>query len=147
MVDFLDLKKINKECRSELIEACTRVIDSGWYINGQELSEFETEFANYCGTKYCVGVANGLDALTLTIRAWMELGKLAVGDEVIVPANTYIASILSITENGLVPVLVEPDERTYNLDPAKIEFRITEKNSFDSCRAFVRSSRRYESIS
>lgn len=127
MVDFLDLKKINKECRSELIEACTRVIDSGWYINGQELSEFETEFANYCGTKYCVGVANGLDALTLTIRAWMELGKLAVGDEVIVPANTYIASILSITENGLVPVLVEPDERTYNLDPAKIEFRITEK--------------------
>lgn len=127
MVDFLDLKKINEEYRSELIEACTRVIDSGWYINGQELSEFEKEFATYCGTKFCIGVANGLDALTLTIRAWKELGKLAAGDEVIVPANTYIASILSITENGLVPVLVEPDERTYNLNPAEIESRITEK--------------------
>lgn len=127
MVDFLDLKKINEECRSELIEACARVIDSGWYINGKELNEFEKEFAAYCGTQYCVGVANGLDALTLTIRAWKELGRLAVGDEVIVPANTYIASILSITENGLVPVLVEPDELTYNLGAAEVESRITAK--------------------
>ena len=127
MIDFLDLKKINGAYRAELIEACSRVIDSGWYIGGNELLHFETEFANYCGTKFCIGVANGLDALTLTLRAWRELGKLALGDEVIVPANTYIASILAITENGLVPVLVEPDENTFNLNPDKIEASITSK--------------------
>src|SRR5690606_33803006 len=98
MVPFLDLKSINAGYRSELITAATRVIDSGWYIQGHEVQGFEQEFAAYCGVQHCIGVANGLDALTLTLRAWKELGKLQEGDEVIVPANTYIASILAITE-------------------------------------------------
>jgi len=127
MIKFLDLKKINAQYRQELIEASTRVIDSGWYIGGSELASFEKEFARYCGTKYCVGVANGFDALSLTLRAWKKLGKLKVGDEVIVPANTYIASILAITENLLTPVLVEPDAQTYNLNPKLIEQAITPK--------------------
>ncbi len=127
MISFLDLKNINAACREELIQACTRVIDSGWYITGNELSRFEEEFAEYCGSRYCIGVANGLDALTLTLRAWKELGKLKEGDEVIVPANTYIASILAITENRLVPVLVEPDAASYNLCPRKAEAAITAK--------------------
>lgn len=127
MIPFLDLKSINAQCRVELIEACTRVIDSGWYIAGKELGCFETEFANYCGTRNCIGVANGLDALILTLRAWKELGKLNAGDEIIVPANTYIASILAITENNLVPVLIEPDESSFNLCPYKVEAAITEK--------------------
>lgn len=125
MINFLDLKAINMLCRNELIDACTRVIDSGWYINGIELDAFEKEFSDYCGVEHCVGVANGLDALTLTIRAWKELGKLKDGDEVIVPSNTYIASLLAITENNLVPVLVEPNESTFNLSPSKIEAAIT----------------------
>jgi dTDP-4-amino-4,6-dideoxygalactose transaminase len=125
MVSFLDLKSINASLRSELIDACARVIDSGWYISGREVAAFEAEFAAYCGVKHCIGVANGLDALTLTIRAWKVLGRLKEGDEVIVPANTYIASILSITENGLVPVLVEPDDDTYNLSPARLEAALT----------------------
>ncbi len=127
MVNFLDLKSINAVLRSELIEACTRVIDSGWYISGREVEAFEAEFAAYCGVKHCIGVANGLDALTLTIRAWKVLGRLKEGDEVIVPANTYIASILSITENGLVPVLVEPDNATFNLCPARLEGALTDR--------------------
>ncbi|WP_251269283.1 DegT/DnrJ/EryC1/StrS family aminotransferase, partial [Enterobacter hormaechei] len=94
-----------------------RVLHSGWYIMGKELSDFESKFAQYCGVKYCVGVANGLDALILVIRAWKEMGKLKDGDEIIVPANTYIASVLAITENNLKPVFVEPDINTYNLDP------------------------------
>lgn len=109
MIPFLDLKSINAQYRAELIEACTRVIDSGWYIGGNELSQFEENFAAYCGTQYCVGVANGLDALILTLRAWIELGRLKAGDEIVVPANTYIASILAISANHLTPVLVEPD--------------------------------------
>ncbi|WP_417538249.1 DegT/DnrJ/EryC1/StrS family aminotransferase [Marinomonas sp.] len=125
MIPFLDLKTINDQYRDMLIDAATRVIDSGWYIQGQEVNAFENEFSNYCGVKHCIGVANGLDALTLTLRAWKELGKLKEGDEVIVPANTYIASILSITENRLTPVLVEPDEATYNLCPEKTEAAIT----------------------
>lgn len=127
MLSFLDLKTINGRYRAELIEAAARVIDSGWYIQGAELKTFEHEFAAYCGTRHCIGVANGLDALTLTLRAWKELGKLTEGDEVIVPANTYIASILAITENGLVPVLVEPSERTYNLCQYNIAEAITTK--------------------
>ena len=126
-VPFLDLKAINAQYRDELINAATRVIDSGWYIQGHEVNAFEQEFAAWCGTKHCIGVANGLDALTLTLRAWKELGKLKEGDEVIVPANTYIASILAISENRLVPVLVEPDEKTYNLCPLKAEAAITPK--------------------
>ena len=125
MIPFLDLGAINSRFRGELIDACTRVIDSGWYIQGDELRLFESEFAAFCGTGYCIGVANGLDALTLTLRAWKELGKLKEGDEILVPANTYIASILAITENNLTPVLVEPDENTYNLCPKKTAAAIT----------------------
>ena len=127
MIPFLDLKAINAQYRDELVAVCTRVIDSGWYIGGKELEEFEQHFAAYCGTRYAIGVANGLDALTLTLRAWKELGKLQEGDEVIVPSNTYIASILTITQNNLTPVLVEPDEKTFNIDPQKIEAAITPK--------------------
>ncbi len=127
IVPFLDLQKINQQYQSELKEACSRVIDSGWYIMGNELTQFETEFAAYCGTKYAIGVANGLDALILTLRAWKELGKLNTGDEVIVQANTYIASVLAITENDLVPVLVEPNPGSYNLDPETVVAAITPK--------------------
>ena len=125
MIPFLDLKAINAQYRDELVAAATRVIDSGWYIQGTEVKAFEEEFADYCGSKHCIGVANGLDALTLTLRAWKEMGKLKEGDEVIVPANTYIASILAITENRLKPVMVEPDEATFNLCPEKTAAAIT----------------------
>ena len=125
MIPFLDLKDINAQYRNDLIDACIRVIDSGWYIKGKELAAFEAEFANYCGSEHCIGVANGLDALILTLRAWKELGKLNEGDEVIVPSNTYIATILAITENGLQPVLVEPDAESYNICPQKISQAIT----------------------
>lgn len=127
MISFLDLKSINQACREELIEACTRVIDSGWYIGGSELQQFEISYAEYCGTKHCIGVANGLDALVLVIRAWKELGYLREGDEILVPSNTYIASILAISENGLVPVLVEPDPATFNICPINAEAAITAK--------------------
>ena len=127
MISFLDLKNINQQYRQQLIEACTRVIDSGWYIGGTELEQFEQNFAKYCGTQYAIGVANGLDALILTLRAWKELGKLQDGDEVIVPSNTYIASILAISANQLKPVLVEPNPNTFNLDPTKIEAALTDK--------------------
>jgi len=127
MIPFLDLKTINAQYREELIEACTKVLDSGWYIQGNECKAFEKEFAKYCGSKYAIGVANGLDALTLILRAYMELGIMQNGDEVIVPANTYIASILAISENDLIPVLVEPDSKTYLMEPDKIEEKITEK--------------------
>lgn len=127
MIPFLDLKAINQQHRQDLIDAATRVIDSGWYVLGKEVKAFEQEFANYCGTQHCVGVANGLDALVLTLRAWKELGKLKEGDEVIVPANTYIASVLAITENRLKPVLVEPDAQSYNLCPQKVRQAITPK--------------------
>ncbi|MDF1637587.1 DegT/DnrJ/EryC1/StrS family aminotransferase [Alcanivorax jadensis] len=125
MIPFLDLKAINAQYRDELVAAAARVIDSGWYIQGGEVEAFEGEFADYCGSKHCIGVANGLDALTLTLRAWKEMGLLKEGDEVIVPANTYIASILAITENRLKPVLVEPNEATFNLCPEKTAMAIT----------------------
>ncbi|BCX51235.1 aminotransferase [Comamonas testosteroni] len=127
MIPFLDLQSINAQYRPELIEACTRVIDSGWYIGGNELSQFEQEFSAYCGSAHCIGVANGLDALILALRAWMELGRLQPGDEVIVPSNTYIASILAISANGLMPVLVEPDAASFNLSPANVRIAITAK--------------------
>lgn len=126
-VSFLNLKKINAQYRSELIDACTRVIDSGWYLQGEELACFEHEFASYCGVEHCVGVANGLDALTLILRAYIEMGLMTKGDEVIVPANTYIASILAISENGLTPILIEPDPVYFLLDPNKVEEKVTEK--------------------
>lgn len=127
MIKFLDLKSNNQQYRQALIDAVTRVVDSGWYVLGQEVKAFEQEFARYCGTQYCVGMANGLDALVLTLRAWKELGKLKEGDEVIVPANTYIASVLAITENRLKPVLIEPDLHSYNLCPQKVRQAITPK--------------------
>lgn len=127
MIPFLDLKSLNAQYAEELKAAASKVIDSGWYIMGAELKAFEQEFAAYCGTKHAIGVANGLDALILVLRAWKELGKLKDGDEVIVPANTYIASVLAISENKLVPVFVEPDARTYNLCPLKVEAALTDK--------------------
>lgn len=127
MIQFLDLKAINHQYRQALIDAAVRVIDSGWYILGKEVNSFENEFARYCGAFYCVGVGNGLDALLLTLRAWKEMGKLHEGDEVIVPANTYIASILALTKNRLNPVFVEPDMTTYNLCPTKVREAITKK--------------------
>jgi dTDP-4-amino-4,6-dideoxygalactose transaminase len=125
MIPFLDLGKLNSRDREDLIAAFTRVLDSGWYILGEEVTAFESEFAKYCGVKHAVGVGNGLDALTLILRAYRETGWLKPGDEVIVPANTYIATILAITENELRPVLVEPDPGTYNLDPRRLEQKIT----------------------
>jgi len=126
-IPFLDLKTINVVYREELINAASRVIDSGWYIQGREVQAFEQEFAQYCGTKHCIGVGNGLDALILTLRAWKELGRLREGDEVIVPANTYIATILAITENRLKPVLVEPDIVTYNICPRQAAKAVTSR--------------------
>lgn len=127
MIPFLDLKNLNAQYRDELINACTRVIDSGWYIQGNECKSFENEFAQYCGTKYAVGVANGLDALTLIIRAYKEMGTMNDGDEIIVPANTYIASILAISANNLKPVLIEPSIENNLIDFTKIEEAITSK--------------------
>ncbi|MGF1829437.1 DegT/DnrJ/EryC1/StrS family aminotransferase [Photobacterium angustum] len=127
MIKFLDLQAINEPYQNELKDACSRVIDSGWYIMGNELENFENEFSNYCGVKHTIGVANGLDALILVLRAWKELGLLEDGDEVIVPANTYIASVLAITENNLVPVLVEPDCFSFNLNPENVRKAINSK--------------------
>jgi len=127
MVKFLDLKAINDSFEPELSASIRRVLDSGWYLLGKEVAAFEKEYAEFIGTKHCIGVANGLDALRLILRAYLELGVMKEGDEIIVPANTYIASILAITENRLTPVLVEPDINTYNIDPFKIEERITSR--------------------
>ncbi len=127
MVPFLDLKELNSRYREELVAAAARVIDSGWYILGAELEAFEKEFASYCGVRHCVGTGNGLDALTLVLRAWKELGRLHDGDEVIVPSHTFIATCLAVTASGLRPVLVEPDEASYNLCPGKVEAAITPK--------------------
>ena len=127
MIPFLSLKDITAKYASEIHEAVLHVVDTGWYLLGKELGAFETNYANYIGSKYCIGVANGLDALTLIFRAYKELGVMKDGDEVIVPANTYIASILAITENGLVPVLVEPKFDTLEIDDDLIESKISTK--------------------
>ncbi len=127
MIKFLDLKNINAQYKQELKQVASRVIDSGWYLMGKELEAFEENYAQFCGTKYALGVANGLDALRLIFKAYIDLGIMQKGDEVIVPANTYIASVLAITDNDLVPVLVEPNIETYNLDSSKIEENITVK--------------------
>ena len=126
-IPFLDVGATYRELKPEIDEAIQRVLDSGWYILGKEVVAFENEFAAYCGVKYCIGVGTGLDALILIFRAFKELGKLNDGDGIIVPANTYIASILSITESGLKPVLVEPELKTYNIDPQEVEKAITPK--------------------
>lgn len=123
MIKFLDLYKINERLRKEINGKITQVLDSGWYLLGEETENFEQNFAKYCGVKHCIGVANGLESLNLIIRGY----GFAQGDEIIVPANTYIASILSISENGCTPILVEPDINTYNINPDLIEKKITSK--------------------
>lgn len=127
MINFLDLKKINEKYNTELINAFQNVLESGWYIMGKNLEKFEIEFAKYCNVTHCIGVANGLDALILVLRAWKELGYLNDGDEVIVPSNTYIASILAISENNLVPVFAEPNKETFNINLDSIKAVKTER--------------------
>ena len=127
MIKFLDLQKVTSLHNEEIQEAVARVVNSGWYLQGKENEKFEKDYADYIGAKYAVGCANGLDALIWIFRAYVELGVMQPGDEVIVPANTYIATILAITENGLKPVLVEPRFDTLEIDDEKIEERITPK--------------------
>lgn len=127
MIPYLDLQKVTSLHGDEIQKAVADVVSSGWYLQGKVNERFERNYADYIGTRFCVGCANGLDSLILIFRAYIELGVLKPGDEVIVPANTYIASILAISENGLVPVLVEPSERNYQIDPERIEEAITEK--------------------
>lgn len=127
MIKFLDLQKVTEKYGEEIYSAVKRVVDSGWYLQGKENERFEADYSAYIGTKYTIGVANGLDALIWIFRAYVEMGVMKPGDEVIVPANTYIASILAITENGLVPVLVEPDLGTYQIDDTRIEEAITSR--------------------
>jgi len=127
MIKFLDLKKINEPYETAFQEKLKAVLASGWYILGNEVAAFETNFAGYCGTKYCIGVGNGLDALVLIFKGYVQLGKIQKGDEVIVPANTYIASILAILQADLVPVLVEPKLETYNINPNLISEKITSR--------------------
>lgn len=123
MIKFLDLKKINNRYREEIDSRTKNILDKGWYLQGEENENFTKNFANFCGTKFALGVANGLDALNLIIKAY----GFGNGDEIIVPANTYIATILAISENGCIPILVEPDIKTYNINPDSIEEKITSK--------------------
>jgi dTDP-4-amino-4,6-dideoxygalactose transaminase len=125
MIKFLDIPKITQSFEPELSQALQRVVNRGWFILGEEVEAFEEEYSAYIGTKHCIGVANGLDALRLILKAYIEMGVMEEGNEVIVPANTYIASLLAITDNGLEPVLVEPDLKTFNLDISLIEKHIT----------------------
>lgn len=127
MIKFLDLKKLNAKHEHNFKFAFDQFLDSGWYIQGGAVTKFENEFANYCGVTDCIGVANGLDALNIIFRSYKELGILQDGDEVLVPANTYIASILAVTENNLKPIFVEPDDYSFNIDENLIEHHITEK--------------------
>lgn len=124
-IPFLSLKDVTAKYAEEIREAVCRVVDSGWYLQGYENERFERHYADYIGTRYCIGCGNGLDALACIYRAYIELGIMYPGDEVIVPANTYIASILAITENGLKAVLVEPDPNTLELDENKVEEAVT----------------------
>lgn len=123
MIEYENIGKVNAPFKDEYAKAFQEVMDSGWYILGNKVKQFESEFADYCGVKHTIGVANGLDALILALKAY----NLKAGDEVIVPSNTYIATILAIVHNGLKPVLVEPDIATYNIDPQKISDKITSR--------------------
>lgn len=127
MIKFLDLQKVNSRYAEEMKAAASRVIDSCWYLCGKEVESFETEYAEYIGTQYCVACGNGLDALTLMLKAYIELGKLQRGDEILVPANTFLATILAITENDLVPILVEPNPETLQIDENLLEKSITDR--------------------
>lgn len=126
-IPFLDLKAVNAPYEDKIKAAINNVVDSGWYIQGSQVEAFEKEYADFVGVKHTIGVANGLDALRIILRAYMELGEMKEGDEIIVPANTFIATILAILDNRLKPVLVEPDINTYNIDPNLIEDKITHK--------------------
>lgn len=127
MIHFLNLKKLNQPFEAAFQKKMKQFLEGGWYVLGNEVKQFETDFANYCGTKHCIGVGNGLDALVLIFKAYIHLGKLQKGDEIIVPANTYIASILAVLQADLVPVLVEPLLETYNINPDDIEAKITSR--------------------
>ncbi|QLL59742.1 DegT/DnrJ/EryC1/StrS family aminotransferase [Empedobacter falsenii] len=127
MIKFLDLQKINLSHQEEIEERMLKTFRSGWYLQGEELKTFENNLSNYIGAKHGIGVANGLDALRLILRGYIELGIMKKGDEVLVPSNTYIASILAISDNGLVPILVEPSDDNFNIDIDKIEDKITDK--------------------
>ena len=127
MIKFLDLQKINSQYQDEIKASINDVFNSGWYILGDKVKKFESEFADYCGTKHCIGVANGLDALILVLNAWVELGRLNKGDEILVPANTYIATVIAISKVGCIPVLVEPDPNTFLLDTEGLKDYITPK--------------------
>lgn len=127
MIKFLDLKKITEKNKDEIHEAVLRVVDSGWYLHGNECKLFEENYAKFIGTRYAIGVANGLDALRLILRAYIELGVISVGDEIIVPANTFIASILAITDNGLIPVMIDSQESNFQMNESLIEDAITSK--------------------
>ena len=126
MIKFLDLHIINQFYEEEFKNMYQRFLDSGYYVLGNEVKQFETNFAAYCGTKYCIGVGNGLDALTLIFKGYIELGKLKIGDAVAVPANTYIASVLAIIHAGLKPVFIEPYAETYNIDVSELEHHYSE---------------------
>lgn len=127
MIKFLDLQKINLQHQTEIEAQLLEVFRSGWYLMGEKLKSFESNLSSYIGSSHAIGVANGLDALRLILKAYIEMGIMAVGDEIIVPSNTYIASILAISDNGLVPVLVEPDINSYNIDVSKIQEKINSK--------------------
>jgi len=127
MIKFLDLRKINESFEPALSNSINRVLESGWYLLGAEVKAFEKEYGNFTGTKHCIGAANGLDALRLILKAYIEMGRMEENNEILVPANTYIASILAITDNRLKPVLVEPSPDTYNIDPGKIEEKISSR--------------------
>lgn len=126
-VPFLNLQQMNQRFEPAISQAISRVVSSGWYLHGDELAAFEQEYARYIGVRHCVGVGNGLDALKLILRARMEMGLMREGDEVVVPANTFIASILAVTDSGLTPVLIEPDPITCTIDPFLIEAGISER--------------------
>lgn len=127
MIKYLDLKRVNDTYDEEIRRSIDEVLRSGWYLKGEATHRFEQHYADFIGTQYCIGCGNGLDALTLILRAYKEMGKLHDGDEIIVPANTYIASILAITENGLTPVLIEPSLQTLHIDDALIENAVTSR--------------------
>lgn len=127
MIQFLDLKNINLRYKNTLLNAFAEVLDSGWFVLGQSVKRFEKEFADYCGVRHCIGVANGLDALILILEGYKQLGFMKNGDEVIVPSNTYIASLLAVSKAGLKPVLVEPNMNTYLIDENLIEDKITSR--------------------
>ena len=127
MIKFNDLHKVNIRFEKAFNQELDKVLNAGWFILGKHVITFEKNFAEYCNVKYCIGVGNGFDALKLIFKGFIQLGKLNIGDEIIVPANTYIASILAISESGLIPVLVEPNIKTFNIDPLLIEKSITPK--------------------